>query len=71
MSLMAIPQNSHRNFRQQAYATIPTIYLAVFMFPSEVDMNLKPIPVIDCVTFAVLPLMADEAIFSGTAQQIN
>ncbi len=51
----AIPQNSHRNFRQQAYATSFRLYLAVFVSTSASGMSLKPISVIDSVTFAVLP----------------
>ncbi len=51
---IAIPQNSHRNFRQQAYVTIPLSYLAVFVSSSGADMSSKPILVIDRVSFAVL-----------------
>jgi hypothetical protein len=51
----AVPQNSHENFMQQAYITMHLTYLAVFVLPNGTDMSYKPIPVIACVSFAVLP----------------
>ncbi|MEE4253671.1 MAG: hypothetical protein V2I50_06465 [Desulfuromusa sp.] len=39
---------------QQAYITMYLTYLAVFVLPNGTDMSYKPIPVIACVSFAIL-----------------
>ena len=45
---------------QQAYITMHLTYLAVLVLPNGTDMSYKPIPVIACVSFAVLPFLFSE-----------
>ena len=55
---------------RQIYVTIPSLYLVVFVFPEKADMSLKPIPVIACVSFAVLRKLTKRRRYGSVMRQL-